>query len=440
MEDESKVILTDENVKDLNDKIEEIAAESEVTKSVSELPSSNGITERNPEDIEDKGEMKMMNVEVDPKTGEHKILGSTITSTSETEDLEKNYNETFEEMIDRVDRGEVSYDQSEDSEFTESDIKEYVEASKNNKESVYKEMFGDEDIPETDLLKLLEIVNRRKNNEEFNVYKEFPESVQKMIDKYVSKNLPSDMMIKQNRAKEFRNMISESLLQEFVSNIEVSRIQKDLHKEIESIFNSSTADIADSIIGYTTERNAKYREYAENMEDPGKKAKVIGILDHIDEAFNLVGLKEFCKKCKIRGIDLESKRWDHFSIYDAFLYKYQNSNYSIYSIYTAEQVLFRILNADNIHTDDTGNSTIDDKVAYPKELIRAFFIAFTSQCANYKTSNVEEHAYMYYVLYNIVLSDLNKGASKEKTEPFINNIKECIENLKARNTSLLSKF
>lgn len=441
MEDQNKVIITDEEIKDLSDKIDEVANESEITKSVSGLPSSNGVIERNPEDITEKGEMKLMNVEVDPKTGEHKMVGSAITTMSD-KDLDKNYNESFEEMIDRVDRGEVSYDKSEESDFSESDLKEYVEGAKDNKDSVYREMFGDEDIPETDLLKLLEIVNRKKNDEEFNVYKEFPESVQKMVDKYVAANLPKDgsFNLKNNRVKEFRNMISESLLQEFVSNIEISRVQKDLHKEIEGIFNKSTSEIADSIIGYTTERNIKYREYANNMEDGEKKEKVLSILDNIDEAFNLTNLKEFCKKCKIRGIDLESKGWNNLYVFDQFLEKYRNSNYNIYSIYTAEQVLYRILNASHIHSDDKGNITIDAKVDYPEQVIRAFMIAFAKQCSSYKPSNVEEHAYMYYVLYNIVLSDLNKGNSKQVTEPFIDNIKECIANLKGRNSSLLNSF
>ena len=439
-----KTILSDTDINDLNDAIEESVKDDEIVKTVASLPSNNGTVERDPETIIDRGEFKKMNVEVDPVTGEHKILYSTSIGNTdeETEKLEKSYNESFEEMIARVDRGEVSYDKSEGSEFTKEDLESAINSGKSEEESVYKEIFGDKDISEGDLLKLLDIVNRKKNGEDFNVYKELTESARKLIDTQVKSGIAGSYgVIKTSQYNQYRNMVAETLISDFMSNIEISRIQKDLHKEIESIFNKSTGEIADSIIGYTTERNAKYREYANTMDDEEKKVKVLAILDNIDEAYNLTKLKEFSKKCKIRAIDIEPKNINsNIYILDSFLSKYNNSNYSIYSIYTAEQVLFRILNEKSMHQDDVGNITFDEDVEYSRPIIRAFLIAFANQCANYKPTNVEEHAYMYYVLYNIVLTDLNKGQSKEVSDIFINNIKECIANLKARNSSLLSKY
>ena len=434
MSDNNNTILTDENINDLSEAMDKNLQESESLQAVANLPSSNGVIER--EAPEEKGEFKMASVSIDPTTGEHKIVATSDTS-------DDNFNESFEEMVDRVERGETSFDKSEESDITKEEFNNYITESKTNKNSVYNELFGDKDISEEDILTLLDIVNRKKSGEKFNVYKAYPESVRNMIDSYMSKQQISSgtpiPLNNNNMYKNMRNMISESLLNDFVSNIEMSRIQEDLHKEIEDIFSKSTSEIADSIIGYTTERNAKYREYADKMNDPEKKAKVLAILDSIDEAYNLSQLKEFSKKVKIRSIDLEKKNAKSLYAFNQFLEKYKDSSYNIYSIYTAEQVLNRALNSKGITENVDGSVSTNFTVEYSFEDCRVFLIAFCNQCNNYKPTNIEQHAYMYYVLYNIVLSDLNNGENKKVSDVFLDNVKECINNLRERNKNVLKK-
>jgi hypothetical protein len=79
-----------------------------------------------------------------------------------------------------------------------------------------------------------------------------------------------------------------------------------------------------------------------------------------------------------------------------------------------------------------------DDPYYIDDDINAFFVAFCKQTLNMRPDNVLEHSYMYYVMYNIVLADINKSPETAHiTDTFLNNIKECIANLKERNSGIL---
>ena len=165
----------------------------------------------------------------------------------------------------------------------------------------------------------------------------------------------------------------------------------------------------------------KYKEAAEKMEDPEKKQKLLSVLDRINEAYNLSELKEFSKSCKIKKFDLEKPN----KLFDAYTRKYADSTYNAYSIEMARPVLYRNLN-------------IDDNDEYSDTDINAFFIAFCKQTRNMKSDDVLDHAYMYYVMYNIVLADLNKSDdTKHVSEKFLDNVKEVIKNLRNRNKGVM---
>ena len=65
--------------------------------------------------------------------------------------------------------------------------------------------------------------------------------------------------------------------------------------------------------------------------------------------------------------------------------------------------------------------------------INAFFIAFCKQTLNYDSNIPDQHAYMYYTLYNCVFTDINKGNEKVVSDEFLNNINDVIRNLRERN-------
>ena len=392
--------LTDEQINEIAEQLDE-EIKGTVLEDIKNFPSNNGVEYHTPE----QGEAKIMQVSIDPNTGEHRILGGV---DEYPEDIE-----TFEEMCERLENTKFP---EELEEITEEELVSYIDKESKNKDSDRSMLTGIcslEDISEESITSLIKIVNRKIKGEEFNIYKAFPEDIRKIVDKYLTS---VGAVGNSNQVKQFRNMISESLISEFITNISLDKMQNDFNKEVEELFTKGSAQLAESIVGYTAERNKAYRDYAGTIDDEEKKVKINNILDQIDEGYNLNTLKEFAKKCKIKKFDLEKPG----KIFENFHHKYVDSPYNIYSIEVVRPILYRNLNP-------------GEKEEFTAKDIDAFFIAFCKQTMNMKPDVVTDHAYMYYVIYNITLMDMNKGESKEVSEKFAENIKEVIYNLRSRN-------
>lgn len=395
--------LTEEEVETIAQEMDK-AIEGTPLETLSQMPSNQGTEETDPEKRE-PGEYRQTMVSIDPATGEHKILGHQ-------EGLDDN--ETFEEMYERVQKGQINL---ETPPVTEKELISFISDTKN--QSMIAEIV--EGVPELKpetIKTLLDIVNRKMNREDFNIYKAFPEEIRKLVDQHLCK---SGVPINTVDGKHYRNFISEALINDFIYNINADRTITDFNKEIEELFTKNASDIAESVVGYTEERNRKYREYAEKMEDPKKKEQVLLVLDQIEEGYNLTNLKEFAKRCRIKKFDLEKPS----KIYNSFLSKYEDSSYNIYSIEMAANILERHINEGL------------EEPKYSASDIFAFFLCFCKQCMNMSPEVVTDHAYMYYVIYNIVIMDMNKSENtKYVSDTYLGNIREVIDNLRSRNDFL----
>ncbi len=398
--DEAVNKLTEDNIEAINKIMEDNAKNNENIKLVQSLPSNNNIESNNGNT--EKGEHKIANTIIDPNTGENKILS--------TEDNETVDDTTFEQLVEDIESGKIKVD-SDDSPITEEELKANIDAlsPEDNKFDLSDEALQD----------LLKVANKRMQKEEFNAYKELPKEIQKMINE--SLGIPFENgspVISTNESRAVRNAMAEQLLDEFIMKISMERARMDLNKEIEQVFKEGTKDIAEYTVGYTQERNAAYREYAEGLEDEEKKAKLLETLDTIDTAYSLDPLKEFAKTCKIKKYDIEEPK----NYFRDFLSKYQNSNYNIYDIKLTLPILER---------------HISDNETYNNADVIAFLVCFCKYIKNFRSENILEHTFMYYVIYNIVLIDSNVSEkTKGVSDKFIENIKEVINNLKERNAFL----
>ena len=398
--------LTQEDVETLADALVNYAIQH--PESTAELPSNNGVEDHEPEE----GETKLMQVSINPVTGEHIPVGEVDKDVIEDD-------ETFEEMIERVKNSDIEIN---DSPFTPEEFDQYI-VNGENSESLFKEISKGTEYDDETIRQLLEVTNRKMKGEEFNVYKALPAKIQELINSYCRQG---QVPLNTPNGNQFRNMVTEELINEFISNIGLSRIQSDFSKELEDIFDKGTKEISESIVGYTEERAKHYREAAESMEDPEKKAKLLLILDNVDEGYNLTTLKEYAKTCKIKKYDLE--RPD--KIYRSFLQKYKNSKFNIYGIEMATPIVLRNLNKD---ADDNPIPT-DSPDHYDQIDVDAFFIAFCKQTAGYDpNNNPNQHAYMYYLMYNCIFTEINTGDAKDVSIKFLQNIKDVINNLRERN-------
>lgn len=386
-----KTALTDEQIDLIASELDEEIKGTDL-EDLANLPSNQGKEERDESEISETGESKKMMVAIDPNTGENKIIGPA-------DDNEK---ESFEETCARLESGNININNSP---ITEEEIRSVISESG---EGIISEMTENYSISDDSIRELLFLVNKKKNNETFNVYKSYPEEIRNMIDTYMNNNGMSGNTM---QAKQTRNMIAEALLDEFISNIELTRIQSDFTKEVEDLFNKGSEELAETIVGYTIERNKTYREAAEKMEDEGKKAKLIAILDAIDSAYSLDNLIEFAKKCRVKKFELDKPS----KVYNSFLMKYENSSYNIYNLDLCRPILVRNLGIDVKYAD-------------------LFLITFCKYCQNMKPDNVTDHAFMYYTIYNIVLVDMNRSENtKAVSKEFLENVKKVIDNAKERN-------
>jgi hypothetical protein len=372
-----------------------------VLKFVGNLPSNNGVEESG---SNEEGYTKLANITIDPLTGEQKIL-----STEDYDDDDDTIDDTtFEDLVADIESGKIKVE-SDNSPIKGDELKEEM------KVGILDEL-GNITISDEDFQVLLEVVNRRQNKEDFNVYRALPESIKAQINKSVGEGIGVPEVATSNPIRALRNQTAEMLIDDTIVNISMQRAQNDLNKEIEDIFKSGASDIAEYTVGYTKERNEKYRKYAEELEDKEKRERLLKTLDIIESAFSLVDLKEYAKTCKIKKYDLENPK----NYFRDFMYKYKDSTYDIYDINLTLPILDRY---------------VTDGEKYNNADVIAFMVCFCKYIQNYKVENPMEHAFMYYVIYNICVMDSLPDTSEEK-ERFMNNVREVMDNLKERNSFL----
>lgn len=403
MSEENK--LTEEQVEQINEIMEEASENNPDLKVIKDLPSNNGIEEN--EGNTEEGEMKLAHVSIDPTTGENRIIRTIDEDSDEFNDITT---DTFEDLVKAVEEGDINV-KIDDSPITEKELRDIVELDENDNISLTNEEYKT----------LLDITNRRMNKEEFNIYKLLPEPIKKIINETIGISTNSDNPIVTKEMRTVRNVMAESYIDNSIMNITMSRARADLNKEVEEIFKKTEKDVAEYTIGYTQERNKSYREQVEAMEDGDKKNSLLKTLDTIDSAYSLEPLKEFAKTCKIKKYDLENPK----NYFRDFTAKYSTSEYNIYDIKLTPSILERkIVNVE-------GNET------YNNADVLAFLVCFCKYIRNFKCENILEHTFMYYVIYNIVMMDAN---TSEKTigvsDEFANNIRQVMDNLKERNSML----
>ena len=386
--------LTDEQVEMINQEMED-SIKGTPLEDIAAMPSNNGVDERDPETIEEEGEEAIVTVQVNPETGEETIINEEPVKEM-----------TIDDFINNINEGTSYFDSTS---IEKADFMKTVN-DKDNKDLFFNNFIEDNvGIKEENVEKIIDIMNRRSEGENFNVYRELPEEVQNMINASIATQVKG-MPVSGDQIRQFRNALAESIIDDYIVSIREQKAKHDFADELASMYNTGKSELTQASLEYTEARNKAYREGADKITDPEKKARYLEIMDAIDEALNLTQLKEYAKKCKIKQIELEKPQ----RIVQDFLQKYQESDKNIYNLSMVSNFLYRALKADG----------------YDPVHITALIIAFVKQVKNYRSENAVEHAYMYYFIYYCVFVDNQSNNFKE-------NIKEVINNLIERNSSIL---
>ena len=382
--------LTDNEIDTICNKLEENKESSDSLKTISDMPSNNGVEEH----TSNTSSVVTATESINPITNtiEKKIL----------DDDDLDIDKIIKEAEDNLTDDDINVN------ITEEDLKKQLES-----EAV--DYFKGLEFSNEDIAALLSIVKRVQDREKFSIYNELPDTIKKGLDKYFINAGMGGHSIMSNT---FKNDMAEVIIDEFIRNISLERYNDDLNKQMDKIQNELDEKISISWKEYTENRN-KYIEDVVKDSNDDKAKKVIGdILDAMQDGFALNRLKEVAPRIKIKKYDLENPK----RVYDILHDKYSSmtSSNNIYSIYKAEDTLRKHMININKDVEDP-----DD--------ITKFFIAICKLCMNYNPNSSKDHAFVYYALYNPLLLDIYKGDQyKEFYEGYKKNVLEVIDLLKKK--------
>ena len=349
-------------------------------------------------------ESKILN---DVKDGKIKSTDSGLkeATTNTTNTATDDVNKSLDNMLEDLGSRDIEKE-NDDFEFT-------ADAIKNN--TANSAIIGNQNVTISDdsVLKLIDIMNKVKNKEDINIYSEFPDEIKGMINNYLAKAGYTGYNAQVNT---FRNSISRTLIEEFIDNVTLDHYQESFNNEMEHINEMMDNGLSEIFKEYDDNRSSYLESLLAKVpeEDTEKREKLTKTLDAIHDSYALDRIKERYKDhpLKLKRITVEKYKREFTIITN----KYKNSKYHIYDLNLA----LDMLNKYNIRENPYDNI--------------CFLILFTDFCRNYHESNVEEHAFMYYTIYNIMLLDVYKGDDYTNfATDFLANINEIISYIKMPN-------
>lgn len=365
----------------------------------------------------DSEEQSIFEATEDALNHKHYIDGVEVKEEEKTP--EKKF-KSIDEALSDLGSAEMNEDIEEEI-FTPEDIRAGLNespifmteaASSNTQEGEQKPEF---EISDESVLQLLDVVNRIKAKENFNIYSALPQEVKTMVDKYLASNGLGGYSVQANTT---RNAICKSLMDEFITTVSMEKTVNDFNKEMETLFNSVGKEFSTIYKDYDKERDNYLKSLLEKVpEDDPKRIVLINVMDAINDAYHLTRLRNFVSRTDayglkpFRSIELEKPQQRVFSDFEA---KYEKSTHNIYPL----KLVVDVLNKYNPTEVKDGNLM--------------FVMAFAKCCKDYSPENVVEHAFMYYTIYNIILLDIYKGEDYDNYAPdlletvnFV--IQKCVE-------------
>ena len=397
LNNEQSNILTPEDKEKVIQALRDDIGQNDNLKVLRELPSNNGVEEHEPEEGK---EVKTM-VSVNPYTGEK----TPVPSDKELED-DKSLEDVLSDLGDTL-NNELDSEEDMFVDITIEDIKKYNEEEGTS--------LGKYDITDETALELIQVINKKQRKETVK-FKDLPKQVQEYIDQYLFKE--SGLTGFSPELNSLRNSLTEALLEEYITQIGFNKIDEDFNKEIEAIYENAGKEMSPLFKEYNENRAEYLKNLTEKIEDEDKKIIAEKVLDSIHDAFELKRITSSESKIKIKSYYLEEPDKVYKSEIEN---KYRDTEYTIYKLSMIQAILDRHLKKNNmIPEDDTDTA---------KKIV----LAFALFCRNYSIENPQDHAFMYYYTYNVVLLDIYKDENYDDyAKDFLTNNMKILEVIKCK--------
>lgn len=272
-----------------------------------------------------------------------------------------------------------------------------------------------EDIDADSIATILELSNRYQNGDTRIKYDELPSIIKSMIAKTIMEKNNSIY----TGTKDLKDRMARTFIHEVTMEALSSKAQTIFVDMGNAINNYTKKEMSKSISSVSVSHDKMFREkfleFADKAEKEGKTEdaqKLRDVSAAYMEAHTLKSMYDtyaHTGKIKVKKFDLEKPD----KVYQSMRDKYAKTKLNIRDVAMLEPILDRQL-PEYIDMDD----------------IKAFLIIFCKYCMNMSPSNIADHTFMYYFIYNICMLDIcdenNEESVKFKDET-IKNITKFIE-------------
>ncbi len=371
MEENKKMILTEENIDELVEVLSENVNDD--IQMLRNLPSNQGVETNTDDIIAELVPMEAV-MTVNPNNGEF---------------VPKNLNDEISQDAD-VNISDIAADESfnlKDVDITEQMIAE-------NKE------FGD--LSDDDSKALFDIIMRYRKGEKFSIYNAFPDSI---------KSIANKIAYQMNGNK---NSVAKMILEQFITDMQLDKafiefndaIMKELKLPgLTEIYSDHRQEIME----------VKLLESADKIESEyPEKAKLLREISAMyTETYKMNILKNALSNRKNRQFLKDIKNYE--KVCRDFNIKYEKSRFKINNVLMLAPILNRKL--PNIYT---------------QEDIMKFVMLFCRECYLKDPNEVLDHVFMYYTIQNILMLDyvVDSDESTPFLKQLLSNICEVIDKIK----------
>ena len=286
---------------------------------------------------------------------------------------------------------------------------------------------GTFDLPDEDVLKLINTLNNMRKDPNFPVYANLPEKMQLVISKLAYENkIPVTKL----------ESISRSMMQEFLNEAGVDNALVDLEKAIDEalnipsivdLYSEHTRDVMENIIPRTID--------SIKDEFPEKAQMLARVKAAFTESYNYsIAKVEYLSNARLRKTIRRYER-EFTRTLDLFNYQNEKSNFKMNDVRHMPEVLSKLLIEDpNIAANmaEESGESIEDLDAHILDLaieekdIQKFCILMCKHCENRNPNDVIDAAYMYYLVRNIIALRHTQEAKTDFAVELINNICDVI--------------
>lgn len=267
-------------------------------------------------------------------------------------------------------------------------------------------------LNDEDTTKLLDCILTYRKDKSINLYNKFPQSIKSLVNQIMMENqLPVTE----------RNTISKMIIQEFISEAEQDNTITDFEQALNRAMKiPSLSDLYSEYLAETVDKKLPAMADAIESEDPEKAKMLRTIAQRFEWSITFDDIKnQYDNTTLIRkAVRRDYMKWHKMAEIVNYLIK--DSKFKMPDATVVGTALLKVL------LEEDGTDITEEDVC-------KFLVALYKGIDPYRENNIENTAYIYYLLKNIImLSYTNEQAKGSFSAELISNIKTMIYYIRIR--------